>query len=360
MQAPPRFRRNGSQPCLRTVDQTFRRQLSSASATQIEPPSSIAQSQANGVNLSSKNLPKSASFSPPNGENQTALDVVRTKRAKQLFAEKSVSKFPTRLPKTSGDPPVCQILVEQTKDPTPHQSIPSSPQTSPVQLTHPPHQEMLSPETALPPPPSPPCTCGKVLGDMGPPPVVEEWDNQSIDSHFTAESKGTLESRRSQGYVSMNSTSTYLIDATGTDPVLVPADMDPRSSFLDPYQSCDPGNGHLYGYPMQNGIDSTMMRDHPPMHSDRMPLCDHPGLTDRTSLFGHNNLATNPSQVRLRDHAGLGGQYCDHQDDTCRCFIDKSILKKVSKTRFAALQLQFLIKFFKKGMSSYNLIKSQL
>ena len=64
---------------------------------------------------------------------------------------------------------------------------------------------MLSPETALPPPPSPPCTCGKVLADMGPPPTVDEWDNHSIDS------KGTLESRRSQGYVSMTSASTYLI-----------------------------------------------------------------------------------------------------------------------------------------------------
>ena len=106
-----------------------------------------------------------------------------------------ISEFPTRLSKAATDSPVCQILVEQTQDPTPHQSIPSSPQASPNQMAHPAHPEMLLPETVLPPPPSPPCTCGKVLGDMGPPPDVEEWDNQSIDSHFTAESKGTLESR---------------------------------------------------------------------------------------------------------------------------------------------------------------------
>eukprot|EP00090_Calanus_glacialis_P008674 TRINITY_DN17031_c0_g1_i2.p1 TRINITY_DN17031_c0_g1~~TRINITY_DN17031_c0_g1_i2.p1 ORF type:complete len:1005 (+),score=154.48 TRINITY_DN17031_c0_g1_i2:450-3464(+) len=337
--APPRFRRNGSQPCLRSVDQSFRRQLSTASATQIDPTSSITQSQVNGVNRSSRHLPKSASFSPPNGDTQTALDVVRTKRAKQLFAEKSISKFPTRLTKAATDPPVCQILVEQTQVPTPHQSIPSSPQASPNQMAHPAHPEMLSPETVLPPPPSPPCTCGKVLGDMGPPPAVEEWDNQSIDSHFTAESKGTLESRRSQGYASMNSTSTYLIDATGTDPVLVPAEMDPRASFIDSYQPCDPGPGPMFGYPMQNSVDSAMMRDHMPHHSDRIPLCDHPGLSDRTSLFGHNNLANNPQipshpgQMRLRDPSGIGGQYCDHQVDSCQCFIDKSILKKTTFPR---------------------------
>ena len=310
--------------------------MSTASATQIDPTSSIAQSQVNGVNRSSRHLPKSASFSPPNGETQTALDVVRTKRAKQLFAEKSISKFPTRLTKAATDPPVCEILVEQTQDPTPHQSIPSSPQASPNQMAHPAHPEMLSPETVLPPPPSPPCTCGKVLGDMGPPPAVEEWDNQSIDSHFTAESKGTLESRRSQGYASMNSTSTYLIDATGTDPVLFPAEMDPQASFIESYQPCDPSPGPMFGYPMQNSVDSAMMREHMPHHSDRIPLCDHPGLSDRTSLFGHNNLANNPQipshpgQMRLRDPSGIGGQYCDHQVDSCQCFNDKSILNKVS------------------------------
>jgi len=339
--APPRFRRNGSQPCLRSVDQSFRRQLSTASASQIEPNSSIAQSHVNGVNRSSRHLPKSASFSPPNDETQTALDVVRTKRAKQLLSEKSSQKFPTRLPKSS-EPPVCQILVEQTQEPTPHQSIPSSPQASPNHLTHAqpgPHQDMLSPETVLPPPPSPPCTCGKVLGDMGPPPAVEEWDNQSIDSHFTAESKGTLESRRSQGYVSMTSASTYLIDATGTDPILVPADMDTRASFIDSYQACDPGQ--MFGYPMQNSVDSAMMRDHMTHVSDRIPLCDHPGISDRTSLFGHSNHASNPqipshnNQMRQREPQGMGGQYCDHQDENCHCFIDKSILKKTTFQRQA-------------------------
>ena len=294
------------------MDQTFRRAASVTSATQVDPPTS-AQSQANGVKSRHPHLPKSASFSPPTGENQTALDVVRTKRAKQLFTEKSVAKFPAQLPKTGTDPPVCQILVEQTKDPTPHQSIPSSPQASPALPCHPAHPELLSPETVLPPPPSPPCTCGKVLGDMGPPPAVEEWDNQSIDSHFTAESKGTLESRRSQGYVSMNSTSTYLIDATGTDPVLVPAELDRRPSFIDPYQGCE--GGTMYGYPgMQNGLD---MRDHLPLHSDRIPLCDG----DRTSLFGQNTHSS--TQVRLREPGG----YCDHTMDTCQCFT--SILKKV-------------------------------
>ena len=41
---------------------------------------------------------------------------------------------------------------------------------------------VLSPDSSVPPPPSPPCTCGKVLGDMGPPPPPDPWDSQSIDS----------------------------------------------------------------------------------------------------------------------------------------------------------------------------------
>ena len=57
----------------------------------------------------------------------------------------------------------------------------------------------ISPDSSVPPPPSPPCTCGKVLGDMGPPPPPDPWDSQSIDSRITATSKGTVESRRSQG-----------------------------------------------------------------------------------------------------------------------------------------------------------------
>ena len=84
----------------------------------------------------------------------------------------------------------------RSKTPTPHHSRPVTPQRSPGHMSHSLHGHtainniptpqdvniMLSPETALPPPPSPPCTCGKVLGDMGPPPAVDEWDNHSIDS----------------------------------------------------------------------------------------------------------------------------------------------------------------------------------
>ena len=53
--------------------------------------------------------------------------------------------------------------------------------------------QLLSPETVLPPPPSPPCTCGKVLADMGPAPLLEppDWDSHSVDSRFTEESKVT-------------------------------------------------------------------------------------------------------------------------------------------------------------------------
>jgi len=125
---------------------------------------------------------------------------------------------------------------------------------------------MLSPETALPPPPSPPCTCGKVLGDMGPPPS-DEWDNHSIDS------KGTLGSRRSQGYVSMTSASTYLIDATGADPVLVPGGgaevvMNGRANggYRDPGYPSHQHNGHMFGYPVEGGgLMSHMTSDMTPL-----------------------------------------------------------------------------------------------
>ena len=199
-----------------------------------------------------RSLPKSASFD----DSQSALDVVRTKRAKQFLTEKSSTKFAVARTTKSGlssERSVgCADLVDigrdKSKTPTPHHSRPASPQT-----TH----TLLSPETALPPPPSPPCTCGKVLGDMGPPPPqLEEWDSHSIDS------KATLESRRSQGYVSMTSASTYLIDATGADPVLVQAEMNGRPGYRDSY----PDGGQVFGYPVEGGLMSHMT-------SDRIPLC---------------------------------------------------------------------------------------
>ena len=247
---------------------------------------------------------------------------MRTKRAKQHLLEKSGSRggaagSSARTTKSglSGDRERtvgCSDLVqltstsekagrERSKTPTPHHSRPVTPShVSPGHVphvpphahaphvpphshhshNHPPHPEvniMLSPETALPPPPSPPCTCGKVLGDMGPPPTLDEWDNHSIDS------KGTLGSRRSQGYVSMTSASTYLIDATGADPVLVPgtgaeAVMNGRANagYRDPGYPPgppEPGlqhNGHMFGYPVEGGG----LMSHIP--SDRVPLCGAP------------------------------------------------------------------------------------
>ena len=264
-------------------------------------------------------MPKSASFD----ETQTALDVVRTKRAKQHLLEKSGSRgggggqgqetrsggARTTKSGLSGERERtvgCGDLVSiggtmekearrerRSKTPTPHNSRPVTPShVSPGHVSHvpppiPPHGHshhpghhhpevsiMLSPETALPPPPSPPCTCGKVLGDMGPPPAVDEWDNHSIDS------KGTLGSRRSQGYVSMTSASTYLIDATGADPVLVPGGggqevvMNGRGAgYREP--GYPPGadiqhNGHMFGYPVEGGG----LMSH--MTSDMAPLCGPP------------------------------------------------------------------------------------
>ena len=250
-----------------------------------------------------RSLPKSASFD----ETQTALDVVRTKRAKQHLLEKTGSRggggqaevrAGARTTKSglSGERERtvgCTDIVDKearrerrSKTPTPHNSRPVTPShVSPSHVPHnhvaappvPPHGHhsghhqpevsiMLSPETALPPPPSPPCTCGKVLGDMGPPPS-DEWDNHSIDS------KGTLGSRRSQGYVSMTSASTYLIDATGADPVLVPGGgaevvMNGRANggYRDPGYPSHQHNGHMFGYPVEGGgLMSHMTSDMTPL-----------------------------------------------------------------------------------------------
>ena len=212
---------------------------------------------------------------------------MRTKRAKQLLTEKSSTKFSatsrTSRSGLSGERTVgCADLVDigrdKSKTPTPHHSRPVTPQRSP------PHT-MLSPETALPPPPSPPCTCGKVLGDMGPPPPpVEEWDSHSVDS------KATLESRRSQGYVSMTSASTFLIDATGTDPVLVQAEMNGRPGYRDSYTD----GGHMFGYQLDGGLMSHMT-------SDRVPLCQ-----DSAGIFGvGNHVNSNPNIPGLAQFCSL-------------------------------------------------------
>ena len=107
---------------------------------------------------------------------------------------------------------------------------------------------------------------------MGPPPPqLEEWDSHSIDS------KATLESRRSQGYVSMTSASTYLIDATGADPVLVQAEMNGRPGYRDSY----PDGGQVFGYPVEGGLMSHMT-------SDRIPLTSNPNLTGPAPLTRQN------------------------------------------------------------------------
>ena len=75
---------------------------------------------------------------------------------------------------------------------------------------------------------------------------------------FSHPDLGTLESRRSQGYVSMTSASTYLIDATGADPVLVPGhEMNGR---LQQYRDQYPDPPPVFGYPVDGGLMS---------HSDR-------------------------------------------------------------------------------------------
>ena len=57
--------------------------------------------------------------------------------------------------------------------------------------------------------------------------------------------------------------------------------MDTSVSFIDSYQPCDPSLEHMFGYPMQNSVDSAM-RDNMQHHSDIIPICDHPGLSERT------------------------------------------------------------------------------
>ena len=251
-------------------------------------------------------LPKSKSFSDDCmevGDMPSALDVVRTKRAKQQLAEK-VIKVPPRV----GQPARSESRAGQTPHHEPRglgqtsrsesrlgqtltAEVPASPHA------HPAHA--MSPEVSLPPPPSPPCTCGKVLGDMGPPPPPDHhWDAQSIDSHVTAESKGTIESRRSQGYVSMTSASTYLIDATGADPVLLPADM------------------YHYGQP---GYQP------PPPTSGYPPPPPGPAYS------------AYPGQDMSRLE---GDGHCNHLNDDCDCFKeDYSIKRKVSQ------RLHFLLTF---------------
>ena len=230
-----------------------------------------------------RSLPKSASFD----ESQSALDVVRTKRAKQQLSEKvsrqqqQAATARTTKSGLSGDRERtvgCSDLVAgvaelskekvagRSRTPTPHPSRPVTPVAPPQE----PASLLLSPETALPPPPSPPCTCGKVLGDMGPPPDTD-WDRHSVDS------KGTLGSRRSQvefsnldidvipllqGYVSMTSASTYLIDATGADPVVVqgaaPPPLYPREPRPEPgYPGPGPGHDPYHnGYALDGGLAS--------------------------------------------------------------------------------------------------------
>ena len=252
-------------------------------------------------------------------DKQTALEVVRHKRAKQLQPEKT-SKNPSK---------VGQQKYESGEglDTSPQKlSQPLLPPLPPVPHTHPTHchpsipVHVLSPDSSVPPPPSPPCTCGKVLGDMGPPPPASDpWDSQSIDSHLTGESKGTLESRRSQGYISMTSASTYLIDATGADPVILP------------------GDGYHYRGPGQPGPSYQGQQGPPYQGQPGPPYQGPPGphyqgppgppyhvykeVEDTDGLYHPH-----PAPPQLNGRSG----HCNHMDDGCECFRENySINRKV-------------------------------
>jgi hypothetical protein len=308
-----------------------------------------------------------------------AIEVVRTKRAKQQQQEHHPSKqqlqehhlskqqlqehHPNNKLKYSSLPspsPAQQLLADAaavppmprvpqpigSKAPSPLPPLPPPPLPPPL-----PHHHLLSPDSTLPPPPSPPCTCGKVLADMGPPP---DWDRRaSLESCFTAASAsdgkgggggGTLDSGRwSQGYVSMTSAaaSTYLIDATGAEPILMPAHPDlycypPEASQAPP--PCSNGGYRQQKLLQRMGPDNSYGgQEMPPSamamsratvserHAPLPPLEDR--ITTERSVSGGGYVsAGGKSNGRTPHHqAGpslgrpLSGQ-CNHLSDGCECF----------------------------------------
>ena len=160
--------------------------------------------------------------------------------------------------------------------------------------------QLLSPETVLPPPPSPPCTCGKMLGEMGPPPLLQppDWDTQSNDSRYTEESKlgfeagppphGSSEGRKSRNFSSLAAGSTYMIDATGADPVLLQG-----QDLAEHYRSGSAGH-QMFGY---SGLERQGREV-----EERTPLCDYPG----EGREGRNGRVVQPGRDGMNGARGEG------------------------------------------------------
>ena len=105
------------------------------------------------------------------------------------------------------------------------------------------------------------------------------------------------------GYVSMTSASTYLIDATAADPVIVPGDM----------------------YPYQNGYTG-------PAHGYSVPPNGYAGHSN--GYAGPSNGYAGPSNGYAKGYGGASNGYadgsedderarplhCNHMNDSCQCF----------------------------------------
>jgi hypothetical protein len=349
-----------------------------------------------------------------------ALEVVRTKRAKQQMQQQQPPPPPeqphhytsnSRLKYSSAvhSPSPTQLPLPPPMTGKVDARVVQPPSKAPSPLPPLPPPPLLSPESMLilPPPPSPPCTCGKVLTDMGPPPPnswddVDEVDHMSggrsgrrasLDSCFTTATTTGSESqrggggsigatldhsgRRSQGYPSSllgsaaNST-TYLIDATGADPILLPAhelyNSYPGAAEASAAATMTPlsGGGGKGGnvtnssafrqqqqnliQRLDNGFGPNDLFDVPlPMSGERSSGYTSLGHEDRLGSGGggggdklrSNGKANGRAAVGILPALGRplmsgGGGQCNHLADGCECFRENGfphLSRKVRKRR---------------------------
>ena len=125
------------------------------------------------------------------------------------------------------------------------------------------------------------------------------------------------------GYVSLTNANTYLIDATGTDPVLIPATA-PSAAVVAAANAAAIAAAESSSYhPFK---PSGGMYPTPSPYPGGVDEADRAALFHRSS---HISGVVTSSQQSAAAAAAASG-HCNHLNDGCECFRDYSMHRKVN------------------------------
>lgn len=125
------------------------------------------------------------------------------------------------------------------------------------------------------------------------------------------------------GYVSLTNANTYLIDATGTDPVLLPATA-PSAAVVAAANAAAAESSSYHPFKPSGGMYPTPS----PYPGAGVDEADRAALFHRSSHISGGVTSSHQSAVAAAAAAASG--HCNHLNDGCECFRDYSMHRKVN------------------------------